>query len=152
MPSPPRPDDSLPPSPWPPPRKCKIVCMAAKAGGLGPRPEVGRPAACATGVETYGYNPRADLLPRTYLVCVVVASGVECRAMARKPNGTSREHILSRLERDGRQLLLDAVRSRRISAYSAAELAGYVKRRPTLFGDDSQQAKRRRHEIARLLG
>lgn len=95
---------------------------------------------------------RADLLPRADLVCVVVASGVECRAMARKPNGTSREHILSRLERDGRQLLLDAVRQRRISAYTAAELAGYVRRRPTLFGDQSQQARRRRHEIARLLG
>jgi hypothetical protein len=25
-------------------------------------------------------------------------------------------------------------------------------RRPTLFGDGSQQARRRRHEIARLLG
>ena len=72
--------------------------------------------------------------------------------MSRKPNGTNRDYILNRLERDGHHVLLDAVRYRRISAYAAGVAAGYYRRRPTLLGGESQQARRRRHEIAKLIG
>jgi len=46
--------------------------------------------------------------------------------------GTSIEYLQDRLRRAGRDDLLQAIERRQISTYHAAEIAGIVKRRPTL--------------------
>ena len=47
-----------------------------------------------------------------------------------RQTGTSRAYLLKRLRRDGYGDLLAAVENGRLSAYAAAEAAGYVTRRP----------------------
>jgi len=46
--------------------------------------------------------------------------------------GTSTEYLQDRLRRAGRADLLEAIADGRISTYHAAEIAGIVRRRPTL--------------------
>jgi hypothetical protein len=46
--------------------------------------------------------------------------------------GTSTQYLQHRLRRAGREDLLEAIGRRQISTYHAAEIAGIVKRRPTL--------------------
>jgi len=60
-----------------------------------------------------------------------------------RQTGTSRAYLLERLRRDGRGDLLAAVGSGRLSAYAAAEAAGYVTRRPVIGTGSQGQAKRR---------
>src|SRR5262245_196679 len=57
--------------------------------------------------------------------------------------GTSREYLTSRLRKEGHFALLAAVERGDLSAYAAAEEAGFVTRRPTLERG-SQNALRRR--------
>src|SRR5262249_35261909 len=56
---------------------------------------------------------------------------------------TSRAYLLKRLGRDGYGDLLAAVENGRLSAYAAAEAAGYVTRRPVIGTGSQGQAKRR---------
>jgi hypothetical protein len=56
--------------------------------------------------------------------------------------GTSIEYLQRRLERAGRFDLLEAIARGEVSTYFAAEIAGIVKRRPTL-GLRDHEAKRR---------
>src|SRR5262249_1362466 len=60
-----------------------------------------------------------------------------------RQTGTSRAYLLKRLRRDGYGDLLAAVGSGRLSAYAAAEAAGYVTRRPVIGTGSQGQAKRR---------
>jgi hypothetical protein len=62
--------------------------------------------------------------------------------MAVKGNGTSIEYLTDRLQRAGRFDLLEAVADRRISTFFAAEIAGIVKRRPTLGLRDHAEKRR----------
>jgi hypothetical protein len=71
-------------------------------------------------------------------------------AMAVKGNGTSVEYLTDRLHRAGRSDLLEAVASKRISTYFAAEIAGIIRRKPTQGGSD-HAAKRRFFAAGSLL-
>jgi len=53
-------------------------------------------------------------------------------AMTIGGGGTSTEYLQDRLRRAGRADLLEAIADGRISTYHAAEIAGIVRRRPTL--------------------
>jgi len=79
------------------------------------------------------------------------AEGID-NISGRRSGGTSVEYLCDRLERSGHHALLEGVRSRRISAYAAAVEAGFVRRRKTIAGDDCNQARRRAHEMAAVLG
>jgi hypothetical protein len=57
--------------------------------------------------------------------------------------GTSREYLIGRLRKEGHFALLAAVERGDLSAYAAAEEAGFITRRPTL-GTGSENATRRR--------
>jgi hypothetical protein len=65
---------------------------------------------------------------------------------------TGRENIIQRLAAGGHDVLLQAVLSGRISAFAAACEAGICKRQPIKSKSETNQSRRRRHEIARLLG
>jgi hypothetical protein len=58
---------------------------------------------------------------------------------------------LARLERAQRHDLIAGIKGRRISAHSAAIQMGWIKRRPTLAGDDCNQARRREHAMTQVL-
>jgi hypothetical protein len=60
-----------------------------------------------------------------------------------RPTGTSRAYFLERLKREGRADLLAAIENGQLSAYAAAEAAGYVTRRPILGTGSTNQARRR---------
>jgi len=60
-----------------------------------------------------------------------------------RQTGTSRAYLLKRLRREGYGDLLAAVENGRLSAYAAAEAAGYVTRRPVIGTGSQGQAKRR---------
>ena len=80
--------------------------------------------------------------------------GVNLIAMSAKQGGTSREYLLSRLERDGHFALVEGVRTGQISAFSASIAAGYHKRRPSISsrqGRESNQGKRIRFALQRVL-
>src|SRR5262249_37910161 len=59
-----------------------------------------------------------------------------------RQTGTSRAYLLKRLRRDGYGDLLAAVENGRLSAYAAAEAAGYVTRRPVKAPSRSRQGRR----------
>ena len=65
--------------------------------------------------------------------------------------GTSREYLLDRLQRAGRFDLLEGVARGRISVLTAAEAAGFVRRRPITGRGSPNAAKRRRFELQALL-
>ena len=65
-----------------------------------------------------------------------------------RPTGTSRAYFLERLKRDGRADLLAAIENGHLSAYAAAEAAGYVTRRPVLGTGSTNQARRRARVVA----
>jgi hypothetical protein len=65
--------------------------------------------------------------------------------------GTGREYLLSRLAREGHVDWLAAIAAGRLTPYAAACELGWIKRPPTLTGERSNQAKRRRHSINMLV-
>ena len=81
--------------------------------------------------------------------CVVPQTGVNVGHLRLNPNvltamagGTSVEYLQRRLEKAGRFDLLEAIARLEISTYHAAELAGIIRRKPTL-GLRDHEAKRR---------
>ena len=65
--------------------------------------------------------------------------------------GTSRAYLLDRLQKAERFDLLEGVARGRISVLTAAEAAGFVRRRPTTGRGSPNAAKRRRFELQALL-
>jgi hypothetical protein len=65
--------------------------------------------------------------------------------------GTSVEYLCKRLRDTGRLDLLAGVEAGRVSAYAAACEAGLITRKPNAGGGSSNQAKRRRFQLQRLL-
>src|SRR5262245_26003084 len=65
--------------------------------------------------------------------------------------GTSREYLTGRLRKEGHFALLAAVERGDISAYAAAEEAGFVTRRATLGTGSENAAKRRLFAIRAAL-
>ena len=57
--------------------------------------------------------------------------------------GTSREYLIGRLRKAGHHALVAAVEAGRVSAYAAAEDAGFVTRRPVSGGGSQNQARSR---------
>jgi hypothetical protein len=69
-----------------------------------------------------------------------------------KARGTSRRYIVERLIRDQRFDLVEGIKSRQISAFSAAVEAGYVRRRKTgVVNDDHNLTRTRKHAMAEAL-
>jgi hypothetical protein len=64
--------------------------------------------------------------------------------------GTSIAYILQRLEREDRSDLIDAIVTRKVSAFAVAVHLGWVQRPATLRDRESHQAKRRRYALARI--
>jgi hypothetical protein len=69
-----------------------------------------------------------------------------------RQRGNSRAYLLARLRREGYHDLLTAVLNRKISAFSAACLLGWAKRRPTVRGARSPQAHRRAFNARAWIG
>src|SRR5262249_56022773 len=65
--------------------------------------------------------------------------------------GTSREYLLSRLQKAGRTDLLEAVASGKLSVFSAAEACGFVRRRGVTRRGSPHAAKRRRFQLQSVL-
>jgi hypothetical protein len=70
---------------------------------------------------------------------------------AKSPHGNSRAYILARLEREGLVDWVEAILSRKISAYAVSVHLGWTKRPATLSGENSNQARRRRWDIRALI-
>jgi hypothetical protein len=71
-------------------------------------------------------------------------------AQTPRSQGTSASYICDRLRRENRTDLADAVAAGTISAFAAAEAAGYV-RRPQILGTGSRnQARKRQHQFRAL--
>jgi hypothetical protein len=66
--------------------------------------------------------------------------------------GTGRDYLISRLAREGRADWLAAIAAGRLTPYAAAVELGWIRRAPTIAGERSHQAKRRRFSISRLIG
>jgi hypothetical protein len=68
--------------------------------------------------------------------------------------GNSRAYFLARLRREGYDDAVEAIEMHRISAFSVAVQLGWVRRRKTLTGENSHQAKRRRHrfDVKAIIG
>jgi hypothetical protein len=73
-------------------------------------------------------------------------------ALPRKQQGHSRKYILNRLRREGLHAWVAAVASGKLSCYAAACELGWTTRRPTKRGQNSNQSKRRRFNISKLIG
>jgi hypothetical protein len=69
-----------------------------------------------------------------------------------RQRGTGRDYLLSRLAREGHVDWLAAIAAGRLSPYAAAVELGWIRRAPTIAGERSHQAKRRRFSISRLIG
>jgi hypothetical protein len=69
-----------------------------------------------------------------------------------RPHGNSRAYVLARLQREGLTDWIDAIVDGRVSAFAVATHLGWVKRPATLSGENSNQAKRRRWNLARIGG
>jgi hypothetical protein len=69
-----------------------------------------------------------------------------------RSRGNSREYILARLEREGLTDLLQAVLTRRISAFAIACELGWAKRPQTLHGENCNQARKRAFDVRALIG
>jgi hypothetical protein len=65
----------------------------------------------------------------------------------RRRLGTSREYIIGRLKREGLTQWIEPIESGRLSAYAVACELGWTRRAPTLSGENSGQAKRRRRAL-----
>jgi len=65
--------------------------------------------------------------------------------------GTSREYLCGRLRKEGHFALLAAVERGDLSAYAAAEEAGFVTRRPTLERGSQNALRRRMFAIRNAL-
>jgi hypothetical protein len=66
--------------------------------------------------------------------------------------GTSRDYIIARLQREECFDLVDAILTRKISAYAVAVELGWVKRRKTLGTGSENQARKRAFDIRALIG
>jgi hypothetical protein len=64
----------------------------------------------------------------------------------------SRDYILARLEREGLTEWVEAILTRKISAFAVAVELGWAKRPQTLSGEDCNQARRRAFDIRALIG
>jgi len=71
--------------------------------------------------------------------------------MAIGGGGTSRAYLLDRLQKAGRFDLLEGIARGRISVLTAAEAAGFVRRRPATGRGSPNAAKRRRFQLQALL-
>ena len=67
-----------------------------------------------------------------------------------RQRGNSRAYIVARLRREGFDDWAVAVETGRISAFALACDLGWTRRPPTLLGEDTNQAKRRRYALAQL--
>lgn len=67
-----------------------------------------------------------------------------------RQRGNSREYIIDRLRREGLDDWAAAVETGEISAFALACELGWTRRPPTLLGEDTNQAKRRRYVLAQL--
>jgi hypothetical protein len=65
--------------------------------------------------------------------------------------GTSRQYLVSRLERAGRTDLLDGIAQGQISVFAAAAEAGIVRRRKTVADGDHNATRRREFAMAAVL-
>src|SRR5262249_52399798 len=65
--------------------------------------------------------------------------------------GTSREYLCGRLRKGGHFALLAAVERGELSAYAAAEEAGYITRKPILGAGSENAAKRRMFAVRNAL-
>jgi hypothetical protein len=65
----------------------------------------------------------------------------------RRQHGHSRAYILDRLKRENQIELAAAVEAGTVSAFAAAVQCGWTKRPQTLGGDNTPQARRRRHRL-----
>ena len=63
---------------------------------------------------------------------------------SRRRLGTSRQYVIERLQREGLTQWIEPIESGRLSAYAVGVELGWFKRRATLSGANSGQAKRRR--------
>lgn len=68
------------------------------------------------------------------------------------PRGNRRAYILARLEREGLTDWIQAIRTRRISAFAVACQLGWARRPPTLSQGNCDQSRKRRFDIAALIG
>src|SRR5262249_21023393 len=72
--------------------------------------------------------------------------------MVQTGGGTSREYLIERLRRAQRLDLVSAIERGEVSAYAASIEMGWHRRRPTISGEDCNQARRRAFAIARAVG
>jgi hypothetical protein len=66
--------------------------------------------------------------------------------------GNSVDYILARLEREGLTDWIEAIRMRRVSAFAAAVELGWAKRPQTLSQGNCNQSRKRKFDIAALIG
>jgi hypothetical protein len=66
--------------------------------------------------------------------------------------GTSRTYLLDRLRRGGHHDWLAAIATGKVSVYSAGVELGWIRRPPRVMGERSNQSRRRRFNIGRLIG
>jgi hypothetical protein len=70
----------------------------------------------------------------------------------RRQQGTSRAYILDRLKRENLLHYVDAIERGEISAHAVAVQCGWIQRPPTLGGDTTYQARRRRLRLQAITG
>jgi hypothetical protein len=68
-----------------------------------------------------------------------------------RPSGGSRAYTISRLERNGRHDLAEAIRDGRVSAYAIATRMGWVRRPQNLHSGPTNAAKRREFQLSHLF-
>jgi hypothetical protein len=69
-----------------------------------------------------------------------------------RSRGNSRDYLIARLRRDGRDDLVEAIEARKISAFAAAVVAGYRRRAPTLSAGDHNKSRKLAFDIRALIG
>jgi hypothetical protein len=89
---------------------------------------------------------------RSYYPAAMPNDSASPLALPRRQQGHSREYILERLKREGRVDWIRAIADGRLSCYAAAVELGWTTRKPTKRGPNSNQSKRRRFNIRRLIG
>jgi hypothetical protein len=65
--------------------------------------------------------------------------------------GNSRDYLVARLRRDGREDLIRAIETLKISAFAAAVVAGYRRRAPTLSAGDHNKSRRLAIDVRALI-
>ena len=73
-------------------------------------------------------------------------------AGGRVTRGNSVDYIIRRLRRDGYNDLVEAIATRKLSAFHCACLLGWRQRPPTLHGENHNKARRRAFAVRALVG